>query len=676
MRVRFPVFVITLCVALAASVHGQLVREWKNVSPGGSLAACGGRYLATITAPGLTGDSAAFLRISDDAGATWRAALMEKPANIDAQYNWLPGPWRTRVPLVLEMPSPNLMLLVVGETKKDKPSTWSFPYLLRSTDFGRQWTRIDIAADSFVAFHNRLSMLDEHYGILVSGRNPTPGNAAATGFYATSDGGVTWTEIETHLDFDSQPPVTVKCLARERFVVSRGDSVFVTADSGRSWRAHPLPPTIAQSLVGYCLSFFSDSTWYVAGDGGPTGNGDELRDLLCVTTDAGATWRKMLDTVIVPSFGFTSVAFLDRDNGIVGGNGGTILRTTDGGGSWVKEVNPFGGYQERVSDVRFFAPEHIAAAAQGSIYLYAGRWNLKPPSAGFYSTGSGLLDFGVQWTRTAGGNTYDVQVAEIAPVGLPLYFPEDFDKSLIVDARNLVDTSLVIPGVKFEKRYYARVKVRNDTLVSDWSAAVLMTTPHDTATVVQLDSCHLLEPADLAQDLPRPVTFRWNSVPRAERYTLIVSKPEHLGSGAYDYEIGNLSDTTAVIADLQPGAWYLWWVRASAAGWADSYSHYRQFYIDEANAAGRVPSPGIALGAVYPNPCPDLLNVDYELPAACVAELLLVDLCGRAVARVPVGWPDGGAHTVSFSVSPLPRGSYLLLLRAGGVLCRRLVTVR
>jgi len=52
------------------------------------------------------------------------------------------------------------------------------------------------------------------------------------------------------------------------------------------------------------------------------------------TMDAGTTWKQLSTNLTAASL--TAVSFTDARNGTVVGNG-TILRTSDGGGSWISQ---------------------------------------------------------------------------------------------------------------------------------------------------------------------------------------------------------------------------------------------------------------------------------------------------------------------------------------------------
>ncbi|HET6400479.1 MAG TPA: T9SS type A sorting domain-containing protein [Candidatus Kapabacteria bacterium] len=73
-----------------------------------------------------------------------------------------------------------------------------------------------------------------------------------------------------------------------------------------------------------------------------------------------------------------------------------------------------------------------------------------------------------------------------------------------------------------------------------------------------------------------------------------------------------------------------------------------------------------ALGcSVYPNPAVDKAWVDFDLPKDAPVSLDLFDVTGRNVGHFDEGQQEIGPHTTSLDLSPLPSGTYSLVVLAG-----------
>jgi hypothetical protein len=74
-----------------------------------------------------------------------------------------------------------------------------------------------------------------------------------------------------------------------------------------------------------------------------------------------------------------------------------------------------------------------------------------------------------------------------------------------------------------------------------------------------------------------------------------------------------------------------------------------------------------SLDAFFPNPMNTEATVAFSLPAPSVVDLLVLDVSGRAVARLLSGQTAAGSHTVHWNASTLPSGAYFCTLRADGL---------
>ncbi|GAA4367897.1 hypothetical protein GCM10023185_40170 [Hymenobacter saemangeumensis] len=92
--------------------------------------------------------------------------------------------------------------------------------------------------------------------------------------------------------------------------------------------------------------------------------------------------------------------------------------------------------------------------------------------------------------------------------------------------------------------------------------------------------------------------------------------------------------------------------------------------------ATRAPTAQLALAPeLWPNPSPGQSTLRYYLPTGGRVTYTLLDLAGRVVQHVPLGWQAAGWHTCPVSTPGAAAGAYLLRLRtpAGTGTCKLLV---
>lgn len=160
---------------------------------------------------------------------------------------------------------------------------------------------------------------------------------AANGFFAavykTTDGGATWVEQLNETDLASNYYFRNIEFLNENigFLGTLNNDLFKTLDGGENWtiinNISPNPAaicgleTVGVSTVYGCGAFFSPS---------------------CVikSIDSGITWTNIDMSAYANAL--VEITFLTEDIGFVSGrsdNGGTILKTTDGGASWTQVFN-------------------------------------------------------------------------------------------------------------------------------------------------------------------------------------------------------------------------------------------------------------------------------------------------------------------------------------------------
>ena len=120
---------------------------------------------------------------------------------------------------------------------------------------------------------------------------------------------------------------------------------FRTCDGGETWDINILEEDQQERYYLFSIFFINKDIGWMAGDRNRINAGDQRSDVLFKTTDGGKTWKNVYEQNNDPQFGLSDIVFTDEMNGVaVGGWGVKILRTTDGGDSWIQDSSVLGEY--------------------------------------------------------------------------------------------------------------------------------------------------------------------------------------------------------------------------------------------------------------------------------------------------------------------------------------------
>ena len=226
-------------------------------------------------------------------------------------------------------------------------------------DGGATWTRV-----ATPPFSGPIAFLDARRGFGVSDPARWGGPQYAVPFgggrlYRTGDGGRTWTRLPLTGNADSVAvfgrdvvvPVRVRTQHGQRLVV------HATSDGGATWTTRQAGFRLHLQWgvdVGSYFSAASPHVWVVTGG-----------RVLHVTTDAGRTWRTIRPLDLPRRATIWQAQFTSADDGwaifwLPKGNSGNgaLVRTTDGGLTWTPLEPP-------VPKVKPFVPSRSAARVAG-----------------------------------------------------------------------------------------------------------------------------------------------------------------------------------------------------------------------------------------------------------------------------------------------------------------------
>ncbi len=131
-----------------------------------------------------------------------------------------------------------------------------------------------------------------------------------------------------------------------------------------------------------------------------------------------------------------------------------------------------------------------------------------------------------------------------------LSIDENFD-SLVVSAEDIADTSYYVEGLEYFKKYYWRVRAKNQQSTSNWSSVWYFKTIFDEPI--------LREPPDSSINLPTEVTMRWDTTTGAESYEVRIATDSSFNDIVYE---GATDDSTIhTISLLEYYTTYYWQIR-------------------------------------------------------------------------------------------------------------------
>jgi photosystem II stability/assembly factor-like uncharacterized protein len=250
-----------------------------------------------------------------DSGASWR--LLRPPTEDALQDVFFTDERTGFIVCVRSVYSP----MKVGEPRS---------YLLKTTDGGDTWTRVDVVGAGEDSLQlARVRFADARRGWVF-------GEEGA--LYSTEDGGANWARLRVptrHLLLGAS-----LLDARQGWLVGAGQTLLQTSDGGVTWREGQLlglparfssssqtaraAQAQASSLRLNAVSFVDARRGWAVGANGA----------VLATTDGGRTWGAQASGTDSDLF---DVKFFDAREGWAVGEGGAAIHTTDGGQTWQSE---------------------------------------------------------------------------------------------------------------------------------------------------------------------------------------------------------------------------------------------------------------------------------------------------------------------------------------------------
>lgn len=218
-------------------------------------------------------------------------------------------------------PAQNLIAYAAGS----QYTTGNAGVIIKSVDAGETWQTIYPGTGTTTPGFKKIKFVSDTRGFAVGQGNT---------FIKTTDGGTTWTNITVQNDI-----YYYSCLeffdANNGFLIAVTNSsqviAYRTTDSGDTWT----PISSTSNLQTQAVTYATSSIMYSTG-------GDQK---ISKSTDSGNTWTTIKTGI--NTYYYFGINFKDANNGVVSGEDGEVLMTTNGGTTWTQILST--GYENLYS---------------------------------------------------------------------------------------------------------------------------------------------------------------------------------------------------------------------------------------------------------------------------------------------------------------------------------------
>jgi hypothetical protein len=487
----------------------------------------------------------------------------------------------------------------------------------RSTTAGASWTKVstDLPANNLVQIRDLLAVGGVHYAAL-------SGSAPLSGVYKSTNGGVNWIPVNAGLPAGGW----VESLLFDGSALFAGTAVgaFRSTDGGASWARSDAGTAAIRGVS----SFLVDGAALLCG---LTTNGGMGRGIWR-TADHGTSW---LGDPNVPAQASAAVGIVrlgpDLFSALDGGTRG-IVRSSDGGGSWVPSSNGLPANPSlRALDVH-----------QG--ILLAGAWD------GLYRS----TDAGASWSPVAGMTN----VSAFASLGGEV-FAGHYGTGVSRSTDGGATWTSINAGLTNDN-----MRTVNHLAVHEGSVHLAS----NGAGVLRFNGASWV-PVGLAGEFIDALLSSGSTLIAAVALGVNLRCTTDGGATWAPFDTGY---TGGEVYELAADEEYLFAGARGRGVWIRPLTELPQ----AAGVAGGT-SPASVL-EVFPNPSESFAGIRFVLPRAQNARLTVHDVLGREVAVLVEGALPAGVHEARFDPLGFASGQYFVNLRASGraVALRRLTLVR
>jgi len=269
--------------------------------------------------------------------------------------------------------------------------------------------------------------------------------------------------------------------------------------------------------------------------------------------------------------------------------------------------------------------------------------------------------FKLTWNPVDGAKSYEIEVASNKVFS-------------IIKAQQdaITATEYTVSGLADSTNYYWHVRAVNEYGTGNWSVPWAFRTRPPKV----LAAPTLTEPADEAVNVPAAVTLKWNAVPNAAAYNIVVSEKSFFTTKMVD---DTVTETQYALSGLEKGKKYYWKVRMNDGTDSSPWSSIYRFTVGDGNSVEEESAlPSLTMVAVRPNPATDS-RVAITLESAVNSEgrLSIINSIGAVVYSSEMPLAAGRNDYVWALPQSLPSGVYSIMVEGNGsAVFGRMVLVR
>ncbi|MFA6980882.1 MAG: YCF48-related protein [Ignavibacteriaceae bacterium] len=566
----------------------------------------------------------------------------------------------------------------------------------RTTDGGTTWTSYTVNS---LMVPNSVMFIDANTGFVTHNAI----TLVTTPCFKTTDGGVTWTGLNTSTD-------VLYATAAEGtnvFAVGKFGAISKSTDNGETWVPKFSAVTTTQLRM---IKFTSSNVGYVAG--GTTSSGFLLKTInggttwdnvgkdflgqvysfdivnadvwyagtgnnkLYKTTDAGATFVEQTQSVIVStSTDYNDMGFVDPNNGYAVSSGGGIIKTTDGGTTWVTANTPFG--TSGIWAVKVFnAQKVIAVGASAKAFMTTDggtSWNaLTTGIAGSFFCMKFLNDnFGI-----IGGYTTGPQASKTTDGGATwnaLTFPSAYDGNSIWSIGFKDETTFWLGDINGNIYYttdgganwLSSKKVTSNTIFSiavvdddmwlSGTGGTIIKGHANPATPVELVSFS-------STVFDNQVNLAWKTATEVNNSGFDIERNIDAANWmkiGFVKGQGSTTESSSYTFVDSPNKNGKISYRLKQVDFDGSYTYSDAIEVDLS-----IPVE-FSLAQNYPNPFNPVTTLNYSIATRSKVELKIYTILGKQVMNLVNQTQEAGNYKVEFDASKLASGIYFYELTAG-----------
>jgi hypothetical protein len=240
--------------------------------------------------------------------------------------------------------------------------------------------------------------------------------------------------------------------------------------------------------------------------------------------------------------------------------------------------------------------------------------------------------------------------------------------TVVISESGLTNVVHVVKNLDPMADYYWRVQAVNQDGIGDWSDVWAFSTVALSAPLAPV----LISPLNGATEVSHRPLLTWNASATASSYKLEISTSPEFSTVSL---VVVVTQPFYQAEALQVGQTYYWRVEARNAG-GSSISDAWGFTTVLTTDTETDELPGVfALGQNYPNPFNPSTTLEFSMPVAAHALLVVYNIRGEEVTTLVDGSVPAGNHSVVWNAVDMPSGVYLYRFQAGDFVSTKKLTL-